>query len=654
MKKRWLRIFSMVLFGSILMIQAGRDEKLNGNIQEEAAGPEGENLVGETEETEQECALEGYQVFDSNLLGSEFLSQAIVDRAAEDIGKEKEEFVPVVCENSSFPEGLVVKIEEVLHRIKDPLSRAYCAIEIKMEEEVFQRIKGDSVYDAMVEEFGLKDYELTDKEELDRLFPKAAPVYYGQETYKDVYQWISRYYDIPEDVASIYRMELMHGKDNYLFVSYGIGFQKSRIRLTERIGDEFRTIYEFDIADENFLTGVTRYEDKFYFIAENEDANVVGESGITIYRLGYDSFGDSIRIRYQPEEYAVESYDSDSEELQPLIEGGYIDKVLQDFSSGKYLHEGNRQDGAEIYYGDEERVFERESEGSAYEMYRMDIANCGCPVYLCKDMYLPQEDGGGIKYLDVDYFYLDNEKNYFRKLEKLSIPIWAYGEVGFLVQIWFKEMAGKVYTFRVYNLSNYNYLMNIALVEGDKVTSVGTYFLWPKKQFVLEERQVFYQEENVVQGDRYFKVTYGGDSRYHYILYGRDGNVLKEGEGKKQPLIAYIDEATIVLKEYGEEGERYTVYYDIENDRLSETYLNPVAAGEGKTAYLDYRGDDTVIVVKNMFDMDYYEEIPLDFDIENVEFSSAGYITYDTLHVEYIYIETRGQMSQEFDLEVDE
>ncbi len=48
MKKRWLRIFSMVLFVSVLMILAGRDGKLNGNIQEETAGLEGENLGGET------------------------------------------------------------------------------------------------------------------------------------------------------------------------------------------------------------------------------------------------------------------------------------------------------------------------------------------------------------------------------------------------------------------------------------------------------------------------------------------------------------------------------------------------------------------------------------------------------------------------------
>jgi len=378
------------------------------------------------------------------------------------------------------------------------------------------------------------------------------------------------------------------------------------------------------------------------------DINVGGSNGITIYRLGYDSPGDSMRILYQPEEYAAETYDVDSEKLWPLKEVGYMAKVLQDFSSGKYLHEGNRQDGAEIYYGDEERVFEQESEDSPYEVYRMDIADRRCPVYLCKDMHVPKDDLEKVKKLGVDFFYYDTDKMVFQKLEELSIPILGgYGQVGYLTQMWFKELARKVYIFRVYNLSDYNYLMNIAVVKGDKATSVATYFLWPKKQFVLKERHA---EKNVIKKNRYFKVTYGGDSRYHYMLYDRDGEVLKEGEGKKQPLITYIDEATIVLKEYGEEGEWHTVYYDIENDRLSETYLNSVAAGEGKTAYLDYRGDDTVVVVKNMFDMDYYREIPLDFYTEDMVFTSTGSIRYDSLFIYYGYNEKGGLRSQDFDL----
>lgn len=653
MKKRWLRIFSMTVFIGALMIQAGRDEKVYESIPEETVSLEGQNVEGETEETEQEYGFEGYQALDVDLFGDEFLDQVIVDRAAEDIGEGEEGFVPVVSEDSSFPEGLIVKVEEVLHQVKDPFSSAGWTIDIEMTEEVRSRIQGEYVSGAMYTEFGLQDFRLTtDLEELDRLFPKAAPVYYkydGETSFRDTYEWIGRYYDIPEDISLVHRMELLPGKENYLFESYRVGVQRNRIRLTERIGDEFRTIYEFDIPF-TLTTGVIQYEDKFYFITVDEDINVEADCGVTIYSLNYDTPGDSMRILYQPEEYAAESYDTDSDELKPLIKSGYMDKVLQDFSSGKYLHEGNRKDGAEIYYGDEERAFEGESKGRVYELYRMDIANCGCPVYLYKDMYLPQEDDGR-KELGVYFFYFDKEKMNFQKLEELSIPIWSgYVQVGDLVQMWFKEIEGKVYTFRVYNLGYYNYLMDIALVDGDKVTSVGTYFLWPRKQFVLEER---HPEKNVVQRDRYFKITYEEDSKYHYVLYDRKGNVLKEGEEKKQPLIMYIDEETILLEVYGEKGEWYTVYYDIEHDRLSETYLDTLATGQGKTAYLKRQGEDMVVAVKNIFDGDYYEEFLLDRDTENITFKSTGYIKRDTLYIDYGDNEWGGTGTMGFDLHVD-
>lgn len=654
MKKRWLRILSIVLFASALMIQAGRDEKVYESNPEETASLEEQNVEGEMEETEQECGFEGYQALDVDLFGDEFLDQVIVDRAAEDIGEGEEEFVPVVSEDNSFPEGLIVKIEEVLHQVKDPFSSAGWTIDIEMTEEVRSRIQGEYVSGAMYTEFGLQDFRLTtDLEELDRLFPKAAPVYYkydGETSFRDTYEWIGRYYDIPEDISLVHRMELLPGKDNYLFESYRVGVQRNRIRLTERIGDEFRTIYEFDIPF-TLTTGVIQYEDKFYFITVDEDINVHADCGVTIYSLNYDSPGDSLRILYQPETYAAESYDTDSAELKPLIENGYMDKVLQDFSSGKYLHEGNQKDGAEIYYGDEERAFEGEYESSANEIYKMDIANCGCPVYLRKEMYLPQEDGRGVKQLIMTFFYYDTELSCFKELEELSKLVWMdYGHVGYLVQMWFKEIEGKVYTFRVYNLGYYNYLMDIALVEGDKITSEGTYFLWPRKQFVLEER---HPGENMVKGDRHFKVTYEGDSMYHYVLYDRKGNVLKEGEEKKQPLIMYIDEETILLEVYGEKGEWYTVYYDIEHDRLSETYLDTLAAGQGKTAYLKQQGEDMVVAVKNIFDGDYYEEFLLDRDTENITFKSTGYIKRDTLYIDYGDNEWGGTGTMGFDLHVD-
>ncbi len=60
-----------------------------------------------------------------------------------------------------------------------------------------------------------------------------------------------------------------------------------------------------------------------------------------------------------------------------------------------------------------------------------------------------------------------------------------------LVQMWFKEMEGKVYTFCLYHVSDYNYMLNVVLLEGNKVNRVRTDILSPQRHFVLTEGEKF-------------------------------------------------------------------------------------------------------------------------------------------------------------------
>lgn len=75
------------------------------------------------------------------------------------------------------------------------------------------------------------------------------------------------------------------------------------------------------------------------------------------------------------------------------------------------------------------------------------------------------------------------------ELEQLSEDGGASGIK--LVQMWFKEFNEKVYTFRIYHICDYNYMMNVVLLDKDKVNQVGTYVLLPQRGFVLTEGEVF-------------------------------------------------------------------------------------------------------------------------------------------------------------------
>lgn len=613
MEKRGISVFCVAVFSIALMTLAGKGGINHGDVQEENVVSKMQSIAEETEaaETEEQGSVfDEYQALDTNLFENEFLNSDVekkMKERADEYAKEvQEEFSPAVCEDGSFPEELVVKLEEIWYR--------------RGTDRVFLEILSDEPG-----ELGTQNFRVMDNDGLNRLFPKANLVGGGEPP--DKYEWISRFYDIPENTGMLWHIQLLPGKDTYVFRYHETRLQKSRIRLAERIGDEFVTLCEFSPTPSESMSslGGIQYKDEFYYIVQDKNINVQASDELIIYRLGYDMPRDCMRILYRPKEYVwkEDPSDTDCPEIQPLMESGYMAQVMQDFSTGRYLHEGSWEEGAEVYCGDEKPAFEGESAGKADIVYEMDFTNSGIPVYLQKKLEFPIAGGGAHKKnLGVDFFFYDTEGHSFQKLEELSIPEVSSGDGpkfwdACLVQMWFKRVDEKVYVFRVYNLFDYNYMMSVALMDGETVRPLKRYFLLPRKEFAVREKKAVYQGERVVQGDRYFKVTYVGDFKYDYALYDREGKIIKEGEGQ-QPLIEYIDDTTIMLETSGEAGERYTVYYDTESGRLSETYVNSLTEGYGKVVYMDEQGEEQVLVVRNMFDRDYYEEFSLDFEPEPV------------------------------------
>ena len=52
-----------------------------------------------------------------------------------------------------------------------------------------------------------------------------------------------------------------------------------------------------------------------------------------------------------------------------------------------------------------------------------------------------------------------------------------------LIQLWFKEIDGKMFTFRLFLKDGYNYYLNVSLVENTNVTQVQSYIIVPKCEF---------------------------------------------------------------------------------------------------------------------------------------------------------------------------
>lgn len=87
------------------------------------------------------------------------------------------------------------------------------------------------------------------------------------------------------------------------------------------------------------------------------------------------------------------------------------------------------------------------------------------------------------------FFLYNDVTDSVMELEKLGID--DDGGWVNLLQMWFEEINGKVYTFSIYHITDYNYMLEAALLEGDRLTHVKTVLLLPKRRFVLTEGEAF-------------------------------------------------------------------------------------------------------------------------------------------------------------------
>lgn len=60
-----------------------------------------------------------------------------------------------------------------------------------------------------------------------------------------------------------------------------------------------------------------------------------------------------------------------------------------------------------------------------------------------------------------------------------------------VVQMWFWEIEGKILTFRLYHISDYQYLLNTSMGENGRMKTLRNDLLIPRRGFVVEEGQVY-------------------------------------------------------------------------------------------------------------------------------------------------------------------
>lgn len=465
-KKRGIRFLFVLAFGGVLLSGAVNERiptaqndknKIESGTKTEYT-LETESIVKETEEkvaeygssvsfSEYDCFNEYNLTEEENLwCTNRKLREAGMYLHSEELNGD---FTPVAPEDCSFPEELVVIMEDIFYHSANS----------------YQRDKEDSYAKVKFRELGSEKFKVQSEEERNRMI----------QLWTDDKLLLERYTDV-------YHFHLTEETDDYLFVSYlDTPFARvGDVYLMEQAGDGLVKRNYFEI--ESLAQELIQYGGEFYLISWEENDFLGITEGIRIHRLNGNPEEETLCIRYLPEEYVWLDTDVFDPYQKDIPE--YVEELKKEFVHGRYLTRDEEDfEPAEIYNGDEK---DWESvELHAVMSYKVDIANCGLPVYVMKEHTTETESGRFFADVKTKFFYYNSEKNDFTELEKMACRP---------NQLWFKEIRGKIYTCWMEHICDFNYIFRMEFLKkkGEKVDSYMVYSaaVVPRRKFVVTEGPV--------------------------------------------------------------------------------------------------------------------------------------------------------------------
>lgn len=415
-----------------------------------------------------ECQQRDYRLFYdtvntpifNNSLDRIGLTEQEVGRYSEDI---KKPFIGTANAESIIPPELIGVFEKVLY-------------DYKLDYNGWGFAES---YNRAVQQLGADNCQVS-LDDLYSLFPEINEHKSDIKQISDAYKYIQN----PQNCYSVFRLPMKSDGDYYV-VEYQSGGTNGgcSVQLINLLDGKQILINEFEI--QNYGAGaVIQYKNNYYYVFIQYNYNLKTDDGIRIHKLGAYADIENILIRYLPEKYSWRNiYDVQSDCKYELDQ--YIDSI-RDLIATDYLDNGIG--GVSLLIGDEVEVDDESLKINGME-WRIDFANSGVPVYLAKGLCFPDTAHGSL-FLMANFYVYDSQTDSSIELTGLKLDRESSEDIR-LIQLWFKEINGEVFTFRIYHISSYNYVLTVSLIEGDKITQIRTDLLLAQKKFVLTEGEKF-------------------------------------------------------------------------------------------------------------------------------------------------------------------
>lgn len=382
------------------------------------------------------------------------------------LGNKAPEYEEVFIEyqKETFPSELISCLEQLLYELCN--SDGTCA--------------NSELFASRLKQFCIIEPEVS-LEEMIVLFPELG---LQEQSFLDKYEAYA-YVSGSENCLAIFHYMSEEGKNHFLFCfDSGGSYGMNNLCLTQYSEGSFLTIANFDTQNNGYGT-VINFQGDYYYVLMQYNYNLKIYDSIRVYRLGSDIEQNNVCISYKPQSFEWKEITQNEHNTSFK---NYIDNVQKELVIGNYLETGDNTQEIELMQGDEIEDQLSLSDGTSY--LSVDLMNMDIPVYFCKRIYLPSNYSTSM-HLNVSFALYDNDKEEIYVLDELEYDLVSTNNEKQLIQIWFKELDGLVYMFQVFHLSEYNYLLNVACVQGNKVTHVYQELLFPQFGFEIQEGEIW-------------------------------------------------------------------------------------------------------------------------------------------------------------------
>lgn len=223
---------------------------------------------------------------------------------------------------------------------------------------------------------------------------------------------------------------------------------------------------------------VVPYENGLYLVDTSYNYYSKYNDTIYLYPLTTEGISEqALKVILLPEDYIwTKGYQSNVSMLGQI--NNYVESIQKELMAASPIN-----DDIIVYTGCEESVTDPVKLQRLYDghnWYMVDYNNDGMPEYQSRYYWFPSNST--TLYLITKEYRLENITLKLQEAWEPECPYhyrYPYYEYE-LIQRWYQEFDGQIYTFQLFLTEGHNYYMNVSLWEEEHISWIASYYITPR------------------------------------------------------------------------------------------------------------------------------------------------------------------------------